>query len=318
MSARQGRRSRHITARLSRNPELRKQVGGHQSVLVEREAILNRERSLLRQVGDAIAWLVLRTDPAIIGPLWAPGRTHYLPTGIGLDAPVQIIRDLNASGEFFAVFNDLTRCLGVGDITVVPANTPWPVPLSMELKAKQVDDVGSQAEIDFLSPHSDEPEFAALFQSVRVCLGLKDRGQPTTDSRAQRQIDELLERTDLLFRMRGRLATRLPPPGSNHWGSIRQLLNNSYTNGSAFDFPRSRSSVLLGPASRQRRSGTSTPACPRQSESAPTTRDGRHGCLNRRPGRIAIICPSSPPQYPFGPFPATCGMPFLRADCSWG
>ena len=162
---------------------------------------------------------------------------HYLPTGIGLDAPVQIIRDLNASGEFFAVFNDLTRCLGVGDITVVPANTPWSVPLSMELKAKQVDDVGSQAEIDFLYPHSDEPEFAALFQSVRVCLGLKDRGQPTTDSRAQRQIDELLERTDLLFRMRGRLATRLPPPGSNHWGSIRQLLNNSYTNGSAFDFP---------------------------------------------------------------------------------
>ena len=150
---------------------------------------------------------------------------------------MQVARDLNASGRFFALYNDLTRCLGVGDVTVVPIDGAWASPLSMELKSTWADESKMLAEIDFLSPHSDRPDFAELFEAVRDCLGLKDREESSLNKRAQRQVDELLERTDLLFRMQARLTGRLDPPGANHWRKVEEVLSRAYTVGSSFDIP---------------------------------------------------------------------------------
>lgn len=71
---------------------------------------LNQLRAILRQLGDAVAWAILRSDARIIRPLFAK-RTHFLSEGPGLVGPVQLIISAHELGQFLVIDNDVTRCL---------------------------------------------------------------------------------------------------------------------------------------------------------------------------------------------------------------
>jgi len=103
-------------------------------MLQERDRALTLRRLLLRQIADAFVWHVLRLDARVILPLYRE-QTHSLPRREGLGGPAELARRAMQSGELFVFENDLTRCLGVGDLTVVFATRPWTHPLTYEVKS---------------------------------------------------------------------------------------------------------------------------------------------------------------------------------------
>src|SRR6266540_2039348 len=115
---------RRLAARANRVPASRDAVLQHMEMLGVRERVLVLRRLLLRQIADAFAWLVLRMDARLILPLYRE-QTHQLPRGEGLGGPAELARRAMRSGEFLVIENDLTRCLGIGDLTVVFADRPW-------------------------------------------------------------------------------------------------------------------------------------------------------------------------------------------------
>ncbi len=108
-------------AGLKRDIASRESVEQHVDALQARERALVLGRHLLRQVADAFAWVVLRQDARVILPLYRE-QTHELPRREGLGGPAEIARQAMKSGKFFVIENDLTRCLGLGDLTVVSVN----------------------------------------------------------------------------------------------------------------------------------------------------------------------------------------------------
>lgn len=59
---RRRRRGRLLRPRLDRKPSLRRRLGRHQQLLQAREDLLQRRRAMLRHIGDAVAWLVCRSE----------------------------------------------------------------------------------------------------------------------------------------------------------------------------------------------------------------------------------------------------------------
>lgn len=106
----------------------------HTQLLDARERALVMRRRMLRQIADGFAWLVLDQDPRLIIPLFEE-QTHQLPPREGVGGPAEIARKAHDSGHFFVIENDLTRCLGTGDLTVVFADRHWRQPLAIEVKS---------------------------------------------------------------------------------------------------------------------------------------------------------------------------------------
>jgi hypothetical protein len=154
-----------------------------------------------------------------------------LPDGIGLRAPLEIAQRLNAAGDLFAVLTDITRCFGRGDIVVVASGNP--LPLTLELKSSLVE--SGVVEIDFLSPYAETGPLRDLFDRVCHLLDLKARGNGAVNARIQRQVDELLEGARFSARLARNLAEQAPPPDTNHWTSIRKLLERVFLTGASFD-----------------------------------------------------------------------------------
>lgn len=121
---------RRLVARMKSGRASRDAVLEHMAALRTRDKVLVLRRMILRQVADAFAWVVLRQDARLILPLYRE-QTHQLPRGEGLSGPAELGRRAMGSGEFFVVENDLTRCLGVGDLTVVFASRPLAAPADL-------------------------------------------------------------------------------------------------------------------------------------------------------------------------------------------
>jgi len=68
-----------------------------------------------------------RQDARIISPSFRE-QTHQCHIAEGLGGPAEIARQAMNSGKFFVIENDLTRCVGLGDLTVVFADRYWTRP----------------------------------------------------------------------------------------------------------------------------------------------------------------------------------------------
>jgi hypothetical protein len=157
-------------ARKPRIARLRSRVGGmalgeHVRALRVREQLLRRLRTVLRQCGDVLAWRVLEGRQTTIAGLYAK-RTHRIPPLPGLLGPVQVMEDAARLGHSLVLDNDITRCLGLGDLTVIPFERPWMWPLSIEIKTSM--DSGSPGSLDLVlltlySGNSSDEEFQAQF-----------------------------------------------------------------------------------------------------------------------------------------------------------
>lgn len=236
LTVRKGRRSERIRALIRRAPELRTRLHQHRTALITREKLLRDRCGVLRQLGDACAWIVLRGDPRLLVPLYGAERSHRLPTGLGFDGPWEILNQLHATGEFLVIANDLTRCLGIGDLTITPLNRSWTAPLSLEIKSRPGE--GRFAEIEMFSAYANHPEFQALFADVVRALNLQETEPGAVrDARIQRQMQELLERLSVVFELRAKPRERTRAAKERHWRTVETVLNRAYMAGSAFDEP---------------------------------------------------------------------------------
>ena len=152
---------------------------------------LKRERQVLRQAGDTLAWLVLRCDSSIIAPLYAP-RTHRLNAGVGLAGPMMILERAHASERFLVIDNDLTRCLGQGDLTIVRADGRWTAPLCLECFSNDPGEPlreGLEVSVNLAGAVADHPDHTGLHRDFAEALGLR-MGSTRTFQRPQKARQE--------------------------------------------------------------------------------------------------------------------------------
>jgi hypothetical protein len=225
---------------------LRKRAGGGSALIGEHiqlakahEEDLGAFREMLRQFGDSIAWAVLSYNPRLIYPLFG-FRTHHLNTGVGITAVAHVIIEAHKSGEFLVIDNDLTRCLGIGDITVVRADSrrgglPLPLELKARLHGSQLVE-GSEVSVNFvgaLLTNSAQAQLHADFvAALHLNVGLSDDAPATRSP----QLTEMTARAEWLIQM-----VSEPRAGLNakreHWRSLRNVLDRALQTGGAYDSP---------------------------------------------------------------------------------
>ena len=232
---RKDRRAARLGRANERSPQLTQKIADYVRLAQIREAVLINRRDLLKQCGDACAWLVLGGDPRLILPLFSASRTHNQSAGIGLAGPIQLMHQAHASGKFLVVDNDLTRCLGIGDLTVVRANGRWIRPLAVEVKTKGRLEKGAMVELDMITSHSDHPLDQSLFDDFSRWVQAKERVQPRITRRVERQSKEIQERADLLVRVTEGPKSVMPLAERSLWKAMENLLAKAQHVGRACD-----------------------------------------------------------------------------------
>ncbi|MBI3892751.1 MAG: hypothetical protein HY303_14610 [Candidatus Wallbacteria bacterium] len=227
-------RSKRIKDRVRREPLLADLARRHRDLVKQLEGALQLQRAVLRQTADSYAWLALGEDPLVILPLYVR-QTHQLPQGLGLGAPAELARRFHAVGTLFAVENDLTRCLGVGDLTVVFAHRPWRNPLVLEVKASGEWKEGGIAEIGIMTAHSDAPEDVALYDEVSRIIGEQVTPQRVHRLERQDQIDRVLSHTRYLASIAGGAGPRLPGPSARVWRTLQSVTLRALADGASYD-----------------------------------------------------------------------------------
>lgn len=232
-------RSRHVKRRVGRRPELGKMVQKHAAFLRRRLEILSDRREILLQLGDGLAWQVLHRDIRRILPLYVR-RTHELPATIGLLGPLQLKRELQKTGHLLALENDLTRCCGQGDLTVVRLDRPDATPLLIEVKTHAGEGLkeGASLELLVITAHTNLPVDQETYQIVADAIGgVPNIDQMKTSPRTERQAEEILASTEVLARVTRTGAHRLNRRAKHHWRTMTEVLRKADAFGSAYDVP---------------------------------------------------------------------------------
>jgi hypothetical protein len=244
---REGRRKQKILSLRARTGTSSPVIGEHLKVCEAYETKLLEFRSLLRQLGDAVAWILLRCDPRVIAPLFAP-RHHFLSLDAGIVGPTQLIGQAHRSGRFLVLDNDLTRCVGAGDITVLPADrSNHTLPLSLEVKTKVHGDKleeGVQMSVDVLGVVSNVSEHAALHKEFGEVLAMNDGTSPHRVGRpVTTQESKMKDQAELLLRMMSREREVLAPTRMN-WSSLQNVIDKTLQGGSAYDIPENGIAIV--------------------------------------------------------------------------
>lgn len=230
---RKRRRSRLTRRRVERNRSI---LGPHNDLLQTREALVGRRRDALRQIADALMWLVLRGDKRIIGLLYDGSRSHRLPSENAMLGQLVIEEQLGELPDVFVLDNDLSRVLGFGDLTVVRA-APAPLrPLPLEVRTRgDVQKDGARIEIHTVL--TDVPFDDELLQLIGTAIQLDEGPGPAEGSRKARQLSEISDRTERLFRIQRDRRPGLPAPDPVHRGSLLAVIQTAGVRGQAFDIP---------------------------------------------------------------------------------
>lgn len=227
---------RRLAAFAKRVPGAGRVVGQHLGLLQERERALVLRRLLFRQIADAFAWLVLRLNARLIFPLYRK-RTHHLPRKEGLGGPVELARRAMRSGELLVIENDLTRCLGVGDLTVVFATRPWKHPLTYEVKssARPAWQLGAQLEVEAISVVTDDPADIELHKAFKAATGFPDLAANVRSREQPAQTADHLAAAQLLRAARPRGGERLPGPSPRTWKTLDTVLRRALADQTSYD-----------------------------------------------------------------------------------
>jgi hypothetical protein len=221
--------------RFARNKAFRSVRAQHIALLARRQDQLRERRNLVRQMGDTCAWLTLRCEPAIIVPLYSK-KTHTLPTDLGGDGIILLTQAAHESGRFLVIDNDLTRCLGAGDVTVVRADGNWQLPLSIEVKTHTAAESG-KLHIDLYTAVREGSAEAAMYEELKQVLSLADvpLDARATTVRAAKQLSNLMKQSQLAQQISSRVLDRARPMRSFRWRAIENVLRKAQTTGMSFD-----------------------------------------------------------------------------------
>jgi hypothetical protein len=237
---------RRAKLRSKRIKALRKRAGGGSALIQEHlklgitcESFLQEYRGMLRQFGDALAWTALRHDSRVIFPLFGT-RTHHLNPGVGIAAVTHVIIEAHKTGDFLVLDNDLTRCIGVGDITVLRADPRRvTLPLSLELKSRLHGVAlteGAEVSVNFAGTLFNDSSQAELYSDFVAALGLNSGISSDAPVTPSPQITELTTRAKLLVQMVSESRARLNAR-QEHWQSLRNVLDRALLTGGAYDSP---------------------------------------------------------------------------------
>lgn len=117
-------------------------------------------------------WIAFAQAPSAIRRLFRPQR-HTLPAQSGLIGHVLIQQAAHECGRFFVLENDLTRCLGVGDLTVLSLEEPSLPPLSLEVKTSvKAVEIGAPARLRVAFMEIDDPRAKAVVSDFESVVGL--------------------------------------------------------------------------------------------------------------------------------------------------
>ncbi|HST57684.1 MAG TPA: hypothetical protein VLK84_03280 [Longimicrobium sp.] len=212
----------------------RRRIGEHNDHARRRDRALITHRNILRQIGDACAWVVLRENARIISVLFDETKQHHLAEGIGLAGPLELAQRAHRSGEFYVIENDLTRCLGTGDITVVRTNGRWLRPLTLEVKSTGEFREGAMLGVHLVTASSDSPVDEMLLGDFVRILNMEVREGTQIPRNAIRQSKELLTRSELMLALTTTRATQLGQPTRALWQSLQEVLDEAGERGFAF------------------------------------------------------------------------------------
>jgi len=204
----------------------------HLQYMEKRRLVLEERRRILRELGDACAWTVLRADSRNIRPLYSGSRTHQTPDGIGAIGPLSVMREANASGKFLALNADLTRYLGIGDLVIVPAEILWVRPMVFEVKTRREGDDVAIWLIGFRPALPTEEEILAEFSRT---TGFEVYPPFPLREREARQAQEIQDGSAHALDLWHRIASVLPTSGEIHWRVMEQVLTRARQDGFAFD-----------------------------------------------------------------------------------
>ncbi|HEV7589211.1 MAG TPA: hypothetical protein VGO40_13935 [Longimicrobium sp.] len=231
-----------IERRVGRKPELGSIRQGHIHALKQRESALSAQANVIRQFGDACAWLLFGGDPCLVRSQYLAGAAHQLPQDLEGFAPFERMREIHQGGRFWVVANDLTRCFTRGDLTIVRAGHPGSVAINEEIKATLIE--GSNEVLASInSVRSDDPEHSALHDEFgEEEQRFASNTELARDAREQRQLDRLGEGTKLALRLIRRGGSLLPHVA--HWNSVTSAVERAQSSGGAFDFPEPGVAIL--------------------------------------------------------------------------
>lgn len=195
-------------------------------------ALLRDRREVLRQCGDALAWLQLRGDPRQLFAWFAAERNHHLTPDVGLDGLISLIRDAHATGKFLVVCADITRCIGKGDIVVTRADGNWVRPLVYELKTHS-----GRAELELLSQQINHPADEDFHREFQEALGLEQGESRPISRKTARQWDEIREASATLIEVTQGSRPNVRSATRKYWGRVKQLLSRAAAGEGLFDSP---------------------------------------------------------------------------------
>jgi len=90
--------------------------------LSDYSSVLDRTAGILRNVGDAFAWLFYFRNPWLLRSHWGK-PPQPLPTGVGGKAEVEFLRQVPSVAELFVVSHLATSILRVGDVSLIDPAT---------------------------------------------------------------------------------------------------------------------------------------------------------------------------------------------------
>lgn len=223
-----------IAARIHRKPSLKEIRNAHVALLREQVRLLEREATILRVQGDTYAWLVLDQNPRILLPLYKEGA-HRLPAPLSLAGPIMIARKAVQNGKFYIIENDLTRCLGVGDLTITPADRTWRRPFSLEIKTSGKFVERSETEIQGIAAETEHPADLSLAKAFYDAAGLRDMPEEMRARDDPAQTKELLARAEVLYAATENVHRQISAVSDKPWRTIRTVVSRAMAEGMCWD-----------------------------------------------------------------------------------
>ena len=228
------RRARYpLVAR--RRADLGRSFPEQYALLERRTELIELQKRMLRQLADALVWVVLGRNHRIIAPLYSK-QTHTIPREQGLAGMILVETTLHESGRFFVLEVDLARCVGTGDLLLVRAGRLGSVPLPLELKSSGEMVEGAELGIAIgmaLSPHPDHQ--AAYEEAIALLEAGEAPDEVIRGERADRQMSGLESSMKRVMELAAGNAKTLRPAADRHWKRISAVIARAMSGGSSYD-----------------------------------------------------------------------------------
>lgn len=227
------RRRGRISSRTRRKPELGPLVRGHIELLKLLEVLLHRRRYILRASADGLVWIAFAHAPSAIRRLFR-SQDHDLPDQLGLIGHVAIQEAAHKCGRFLVLENDLTRCLGVGDLTLLSLEEPSLPPLSLEVKTS-VDavEVGAPVQLRVAFMEIDDPRARAVVADFESVVGLGAEEPTQAKPFDERQLASMFEQSTAAITSHGSRSTLGVVTGN--WEAVARVVGRAMPGQPALD-----------------------------------------------------------------------------------